>query len=104
MEQHGNQQEVIEHNENHKKKASKKSKFTGIINGMIGGIIAAIMIAVLFANNLLPISQGEAIHEPNISTPTSNPVPISDMISEDDRNPASIDEVSQAIVGIVNLK
>lgn len=103
MNQQNNQHEIIEHKENHTKETRKKKKFTGLISGMIGGIVSAIIIFVLLANNLIPISQGEIINK-NITTNSTNTVPISSMITEDDQNPASIDEVSKAIVGIVNLQ
>lgn len=103
MDQQNNQQEIIEHKDNHKKKAPKNGKFTGLVHGMIGGIVSAIIIVVLLANNIIPISQEDTISHTSTMKNT-NTIPISDMITEDDRNPASIDEVSQAIVGIVNLQ
>lgn len=103
-EQPNNQQDKLEVEENHKQNSHKKGKFTGVINGMIGGIISAVIIVVLFTNNLLPVSQDEIIIEANKPTNNSDTIPISDMLSEEDQNPASIDEVSQAIVGIVNLQ
>ena len=81
----------------------KKGRFTGFINGIIGGVASAIIIVVLLANNLIPTGQTEVISSTN-TTNSTNAIPISDMITEEDQNPASIDEVSKAIVGIVNLQ
>src|SRR5690625_7774594 len=103
MDQQNNQQEIIEHKDNHTKETHKKGKFLGLINGIIGGVVSAIIIVVLLANNLIPIGQAEVISSTN-TTNNTNTIPISDMITEEDQNPTSIDEVSKAIVGIVNLQ
>lgn len=103
MDQHHQQQEIIEHNENPNKKNHKKRRFTGLLNGMIGGIISAVVIFVLLANNLIPVGEGNMISDASMPDHT-NTIPISNMITEDDQTPTSIDEVSQAIVGVVNLQ
>src|SRR5690625_6064046 len=101
--QHDSQQEVIEQSENQKQEHHKKGRFSGLLNGMFGGIISAIVIIVLLANNIITIGDGETVS--NASTTKSvNTTPISTLITEDDQNPASIDKVSQAIVGVVNLQ
>jgi serine protease Do len=105
MEQHDNQQVQVDDKETIVKNAPKRGRFTGIINGMIGGIISAVIIVILFANNIIPMSQGDIKSSSAItSTNSTNTIPISDMLTEDDKNPTSIDEVSQAIVGIINLQ
>src|SRR5690625_2186287 len=103
MDHHEDQQEIIEHNENEKKEPYKKGRFTGLLNGMIGGIISAVVIFVLLANNMITIGEKQIISDASTLNNT-NATPISAMITKDDQNPTSIDEVSQAIVGIVNLQ
>src|SRR5699024_4679223 len=64
---------------------------------------SAVVIFVLLANNLIPVGEGNMISDASMPDHT-NTIPISNMITEDDQTPTSIDEVSQAIVGVVNLQ
>src|SRR5699024_2458720 len=103
IEQHDLQQEVIEQSENQEQKQHKKRSFSGLLNGMIGGIISAVVIFVLLANNIITVGETQTINDASASK-SVNTTPISALITDEDRNPASIDEVSQAIVGVVNLQ
>lgn len=103
IEQHDSQQEIIEQSENQEQKQHKKRRFSGLLNGMIGGIISAVVIFVLLANNIITVGETQTINDASTSK-SVNTTPISNLLTEDDQNPASIDEVSQAIVGVVNLQ
>lgn len=106
QQQEKEQQEVIEKNDqtiHEQPKQPKKGRFSGLLHGMIGGVISAVVIIVLLVNNLIPINQGQVISDAS-TTKNIDTTPISAMVTEDDKTPPSIGEVSQAIVGVVNLQ
>lgn len=85
-----------------KQKTKKKGNFRNtLLSGIIGGVISAVLMFFLFTNYISPNQ-----HDNNNSSVAAKNVetPISDIITEDDYAPPSINELSKAIVGIINLK
>lgn len=97
-------QKEIEHEETSQKKPRKKRWMSGLVGGMIGGIISAIIVVILLTSNILPNQQD--INENGQTKPVnkeSSPA-ITDLLSTDDQTSMSMEDVSKAVVGIVNLK
>lgn len=82
----------------------KWSSLSAIIGGLVGGIVAAVIVTLLFTNNLISTDEtGE-----NENTPSSNhenePQIVETIASEDADVSSNIDEVADAVVGVVNLQ
>ncbi|MEN1968409.1 trypsin-like peptidase domain-containing protein [Lentibacillus sp. N15] len=79
-----------------------------LISGLVGGLISAVIVAALFLTNIIPtgnINQDTSSSETNSSTNDQQEAAptISNTVSSDDADVASdIDEVSKAVVGVIN--
>ncbi|MFD1415200.1 S1C family serine protease [Oceanobacillus jeddahense] len=86
----------------------KKSKgwFSGFFSGAIGGIISSVLVVLLLGNQLLPASEG-ALDSSGGETASSNASSesiIPTIASDDADVSADISEVSQAVVGVINMQ
>lgn len=80
-----------------------RSMLSGIIGGIIGGAIAAAIVAFLFLNNIIPVSNNEAVS--TIAQESDQRPNIIETLETDDAEVStSIAEVSEAVVGVVNLQ
>lgn len=80
-------------------KPVKHNRFSHVISGIIGSIIATTIIFFLLINDVIPIN----FQEQPVQAQNSNDVPISELITDDDDIPPTINELSKAIVGIIHL-
>ncbi|WP_074435721.1 S1C family serine protease [Oceanobacillus jeddahense] len=92
------------------KKPSKQKKskgwFSGFFSGAIGGIISSVLVVLLLGNQLLPASEG-ALDSSGGETASSNASSesiIPTIASDDADVSADISEVSQAVVGVINMQ
>lgn len=81
----------------------RKSWGAIIVGGLIGGIISAVIVAILFAYNIIPTNNTT---ESNNNTTNNNSEPniVETLATEDADVSTNIDEVAQAVVGVVNLQ
>lgn len=96
--------DTTNHSENRTKRVQKKGKLSGLMSGIVGGVISAIIVVLLLTNNLLPFNQTIKQNDALDPVDKESAPAINDLLSTDDQTPMSIDEVSKAVVGIVNLK
>lgn len=90
-------------NKEHKKSPKSRNGLSGMIGGLIGGVAAAIIVAMLFVNNIIPINNEEtsAVNEPANNKPNF----VETLATDDDTEVSTnIEEVSEAVVGVVNLQ
>lgn len=85
---------------------NKKPYLQFLFAGVIGGFITATVIVVLLITNIIPTDSSEHVSSGTVSADTENTnVPaIADLTSTDAVNPSTIDELSKAVVGIINLR
>ncbi|RKQ30893.1 S1C family serine protease [Oceanobacillus halophilus] len=101
-----------EYNSDHQtpQPSKQKSSFkSGIVGGIIGGIISAVIVTLLFTGGILNIQSPSS----NVSSSTNQsqdavevdgtPM-IEELSSEDAEVSSNIQEVSKAVVGVVNLQ
>lgn len=88
------------------KSNAKKSAIPLLISGIIGGLVTASFILILVLTNVISINSDESQLSNHVSADTQEEtVPaIKDLLGDDDISPATIDELSQAVVGIINLR
>lgn len=86
----------------YEQKQTKKYRFSHVISGMIGGVIVATLVLLLLLNHNILSAQPKETN--TVKAENKEDIPISELISEDEYNPPSISELSNAIVGIINLK
>ena len=86
-----------------KTKRNKKSRsgLSGFFGGLAGGIIVAIIVAVLFMNNIIPVNQSA---ESTSTKPESTANIITTLANDEADVSTNIEEVSSAVVGVVNLQ
>ncbi|MDM8100152.1 S1C family serine protease [Oceanobacillus oncorhynchi] len=86
----------------------KKSKgwFRGFFSGAIGGIISSVLVVLLLGNQLLPASEGimDSSGGETASSSASSESIIPTIASDDADVSADISEVSQAVVGVINMQ
>lgn len=86
---------------------SKKSWLSGFIGGIIGGLISALVVTLLFTNGTINISQDEendsSENQKAVEVNTA-PEMIENLSAEDANVSTNIQEVSEAVVGVVNLQ
>jgi len=86
----------------------KKSKgwFRGFFSGAIGGIISSVLVVLLLGNQLLPASEGmmDSSGGETASSNASSESIIPTIASDDADVSADISEVSQAVVGVINMQ
>lgn len=85
------------------KPVEKKSRggLSALIGGLIGGIVAAIIVTLLFTSNIIPLNN----QADNGAVETTAPANIIKNLSSDDAHVSTnIEEVSEAVVGVVNLQ
>lgn len=85
----------------------KKSFAGGIIGGVTGGIIAAVIVAVLFLTSVIPVpGDGDGDHGKAPQTQgDGNTAEVSKTIDSEDADVSSdISQVSDAVVGVINLQ
>jgi serine protease Do len=83
------------------KNGTRKAGLSGLFGGLIGGVAAAIIVSLLFINNIIPIDNETAVPRDE----SSQAMNIIDTFSDDDAHEATnIEEVSNAVVGVVNLQ
>ncbi|GAA0321280.1 serine protease HtrC [Oceanobacillus oncorhynchi subsp. oncorhynchi] len=86
----------------------KKSKgwFRGFFSGAIGGVISSVLVVLLLGNQLLPASEGimDSSGGETASSNASSESIIPTIASDDADVSADISEVSQAVVGIINMQ
>lgn len=90
-------------NKEHKKSPKSRNGLSGMIGGLIGGVVAAIIVAMLFVNNIIPINNEEtsAVNE----TANNKPNFVETLATDGDTEVSTnIEEVSEAVVGVVNLQ
>lgn len=90
---------------NENKQKDKSPWLHGMIGGIVGGIIATVIVTLLFTNNVIDIGNEQVS---NSSQPESVQVDGTPMIekltSEEGTMSTNIQEVSEAVVGVVNLQ
>ncbi|MFD1386283.1 trypsin-like peptidase domain-containing protein [Oceanobacillus sp. FSL W7-1293] len=86
----------------------KKSKgwFSGFFSGAIGGVISSVLVVLLLGNQLLPASEGimDSSGGETASSNASSESIIPTIASDDADVSADISEVSQAVVGVINMQ
>ena len=86
----------------------KKSKgwFSGFFSGAIGGVISSVLVVLLLGNQLLPASEGimDSSGGETASSSASSESIIPTIASDDADVSADISEVSQAVVGVINMQ
>lgn len=91
------------YNETNSASRNKRSFFSAFFGGITGGILSAIIVAVLFLTNVIPVPSDQE------KTPSAhnngNTAEVSKTIdSEDAEESTDISEVSDAVVGVINLQ
>jgi serine protease Do len=86
-----------------KSKKNKRNWTGGLFGGLIGGVIAAIIVAMLFSFNIIP-ANGTAENNTDTSQNESTPNVVDTLAAEEADVSTDINEVSQAVVGVVNLQ
>ncbi|MFC4025364.1 S1C family serine protease [Oceanobacillus longus] len=74
----------------------------GVLGGLAGGIISAIIVAVLFTYNIIPVNNTGG--ESNSTESESTPEIVNTIATEEADVSSNMDEVAQAVVGVVNLQ
>jgi serine protease Do len=88
--------------EQKQKKTKKWSGVSATIGGLVGGIIAAVIVALLFTSGVISTDTAD---EGNDSTEEDSQPQVVETIATDDAEVSTnINEVAQAVVGIVNLQ
>ncbi|WP_152656153.1 S1C family serine protease [Oceanobacillus sp. CFH 90083] len=91
-----------------KSQQPKKSRrwFSGFFSGALGGIISSVLVILLLGNQLLPASDGIlSSSEGENAAPSSSSESIIPTLATDDADvSADISEVSQAVVGVINMQ
>lgn len=96
-----NYQETIQATTN-KKPKEKKSWASALFGGVVGGIISAIIIVLLFTNNIIPNGNSNGSYQ--AAENDNSPNVIETLASEDANASTNIAEVSNAVVGVSNMK
>jgi len=84
----------------------RKKERHGFFGGMVGGFVSALLVVLLFTNNIFPFNNSSS------ETTTSEPVtqqeqsgpPIKAVSTDDNYDSESIDDISKAIVGVINVQ
>src|SRR5690606_5842893 len=99
-----NQEENRPDNKELKVQKNKQPFFQYLIAGVIGGVITASIIVILLVTNVIPTNSDNHItgKVSADSEEKANVPAIADLTSSDAVNPATIDELSKAVVGIIN--
>ncbi|WP_080875384.1 S1C family serine protease [Oceanobacillus timonensis] len=90
-----------------KPQRAKKSRrwFSGFLGGAVGGIVSSILVILLLGNQLLPASEGVSDSSGGESASSDTSESIVPTIASDDADVSTdISEVSQAVVGIINMQ
>ncbi|WP_338112820.1 S1C family serine protease [Oceanobacillus polygoni] len=83
--------------------SNKKRGFSGLLSGVLGGVISAVIVALLFTNNMIPMDTAETnTHE--TAEEASTPNIVETLASDEADVSTNINEVSQAVVGVVNMQ
>lgn len=86
------------------KKNKKWSGWSALAGGLIGGAVAAVIVAMLFVNNIIPLDSNTQT-SPVTENQSSEAAAIIDTFSSEDADSSTnIQEVSDAVVGVVNLQ
>ncbi|RKQ12836.1 PDZ domain-containing protein [Oceanobacillus bengalensis] len=84
---------------------TKKNWVSGFFGGVIGGVISAIIVSLLFTNGVIDNEANSASgNEPTAMEVDGTPAMIETLSSEDANVSTNIGEVSEAVVGVVNLQ
>ncbi|WP_339229905.1 S1C family serine protease [Oceanobacillus sp. FSL K6-2867] len=83
--------------------SNKKRIFSGLGSGLVGGIVSAAIVALLFTNNMIPINQAETDNT-ETAEEVSTPNIVETLSSEEADVSTNISEVSEAVVGVVNMQ
>lgn len=86
--------------------AKKKSFIPFILSGILGGVVTASLTIILLITNIIPLgSDNKSNNQHQLAADTQEEhVPAIAELATDAINPATIDELSQAVVGIINLR
>ncbi|MCG5104805.1 S1C family serine protease [Oceanobacillus alkalisoli] len=107
---HGNVQEEQPSQEqmplakNSGKTTKKWSGWSALVGGIVGGVVAAAVVAVLFVTNIIPLDGITETSPVTQNQSSETPAIIDTFSSEDATSSTSIQEVSEAVVGVVNLQ
>ena len=100
------EEEAFEHKDQDKQ-TNKRSFPQLLLAGVVGGMITAALIAILIVTNVIPINDHNhqaSTGKVSADTEDTHVPAIADLTSQDTIDPATIDELSKAVVGIVNLR
>ncbi|WP_229683207.1 S1C family serine protease [Virgibacillus oceani] len=91
--------------ENRGKKFKSHSRSHSFLSGIIGGLISAVVVVFLFTSNIIPISSSDSNDGSASAEQDSKDPEITQTIASGDGDVASsIDETSEAVVGVLNLQ
>lgn len=97
-----------EYTSNRKEKPNNKKSQTikSFFAGMIGGVIPSAVVMLLLFNNVIPINQGNDNNDivTSSNNQSNNPEIVTTMASDDAISASTIEETSDAVVGVINLK
>ncbi len=104
--QNKTQQQRVSHHSKPKQK-QRNPLVTGILGGIIGGVVSAVMVVLLLTGGLVEIESGSS-NSTNDSSEEAVQVDgtpmVKELSSEDANVSTNIEEVSKAVVGVVNLQ
>ncbi|MHA6253046.1 S1C family serine protease [Oceanobacillus sp. CAU 1775] len=88
---------------NKRENISKKSRIgiSALAGGLVGGIVSAIIVALLFTSNIIPINNNA---ENDAIETTASANFIQNLSNEDAHVSTNIEEVAEAVVGVVNMQ
>lgn len=85
------------------KQKNKRNWIGALFGGLIGGVIAAIIVAMLFSYNIIP-TNNTAENNTDTAQNESTTTIVDTLASEDADVSTDMNEVAQAVVGVVNLR
>lgn len=96
----------LENSDYKTKRKSNKNWISGLIGGIIGGVISTLVVILLVTNGTLHITQGEYTPNENSEAVEVNTSPdmIKSLSAEEASVSTNIQEVSEAVVGVINLQ